>query len=41
MSLRRYFRSDVWRRLCVMEIILYIGCVVRLSANEEMSTGEM
>ena len=23
MSLRRYFGSDVWRRLCVMEMLLY------------------
>ena len=23
MSLRRYFGSDVWRRLCVMKMILY------------------
>ena len=41
MSLWRYHGSFIWRRLCVMEMILYLIRCSTLSQWRDLSTGEM
>ena len=41
MSLRRYFGSDVWRRLCVMVMTLYRMRCSTLSHWRDLSTEAM